>query len=101
MKPGFIYIVTNKYNNTLYVGVTSNLPKRILEHIEKRYENSFSARYNLNKLVYYEQFQMIGDAIAREKQLKAGSRATKLNLIKEFNPLWNDLFDEIKDIMTI
>lgn len=101
MKQGFIYIVTNKYNNTLYVGVTSNLPKRILEHIEKRYENSFSAGYNLNKLVYYEQFQMIGDAIAREKQLKAGSRATKLNLIKEFNPLWNDLFDEIKDIMTI
>ncbi len=101
MKQGFIYIVTNKYNNTLYVGVTSNMPKRILEHIEKRYENSFSARYNLNKLVYYEQFQMIGDAIAREKQLKAGSRATKLNLIKEFNPLWNDLFDEIKDIMTI
>ena len=90
-----------KYNNTLYVGVTSNLPKRILEHIEKRYENSFSARYNLNKLAYYEQHQMIGDAIAREKQLKAGSRATKLNLIKEFNPLWNDLFEEIKDIMTI
>lgn len=101
MKPGFIYIVTNKYNNTLYVGVTSNLPKRILEHIEKRYENSFSARYNLNKLVYYEQYQMIGDAIAREKQLKAGSRATKLNLINEFNPLWNDLFDQINDIMTI
>ena len=101
MKPGFVYIVTNKYNNTLYVGVTSNLPKRILEHIEKRYENSFSARYNLNKMVYYEQFQMIGDAIAREKQLKAGSRATKLKLIKEFNPLWNNLFDEIKDIMKI
>lgn len=77
MKPGFIYIVTNKYNNTYYVGVTSNLPKRILEHKEKRNENSFSARYNLNKLVYYEQFQMIGDAIAREKQLKAGSRAKK------------------------
>jgi putative endonuclease len=101
MKPGFIYIVTNKYNNTLYIGVTSNLPKRILEHIEKRYENSFSARYNLNKLVYYEQYQMIGDAIAREKQLKAGSRATKLNLIKNFNPLWNDLYADIEDIMTI
>lgn len=101
MKPGFIYIVTNKYNNTLYIGVTSNLAKRILEHIEKRYENSFSARYNLNKLVYYEQYQMIGDAIAREKQLKAGSRATKLNLIKNFNPLWNDLYADIEDIMTI
>ena len=101
MKPGFIYIVTNKYNNTFYIGVTSNLPKRIIEHIEKRYENSFSARYNLNKLVYYEQFQMIGDAIAREKQLKAGSRANKITLIQNSNPNWNDLFEEIKDIMTI
>ena len=101
MKPGFIYIVTNKYNNTFYIGVTSNLPKRILEHIEKRYENSFSARYNLNKLVYYEQFQMIGDAIAREKQLKGGSRANKIALIQSINPNWNDLFEEIKDIMTI
>lgn len=101
MKPGFIYIVTNKYNNTFYIGVTSNLPKRIIEHIEKRYENSFSARYNLNKLVYYEQFQMIGDAIAREKQLKAGSRAKKIDLIRSINPNWIDLFVEIKDIMTI
>lgn len=101
MKPGFIYIVTNKYNNTLYIGVTSNLPKRILEHLEKRYENSFSARYNLNKLVYYEQFQMIGDAIAREKQLKAGSRANKVSLIQSINPNWIDLYEEIKDIMII
>ena len=101
MKPGFIYIVTNKYNNTYYVGVTSNLPKRILEHKKKRNENSFSARYNLNKLVYYEQFQMIGDAIAREKQLKAGSRAKKTDLIQGLNPNWNDLYDEIIDIMSI
>lgn len=91
MKPGFIYIVTNKYNNTFYIGVTSNLPKRILEHKEKRYENSFSARYNLTKLVYYEQFQMIGDAIAREKQLKTGSRVNKINLIQSINPNWVDL----------
>ena len=101
MKPGFIYIVTNKYNNTYYIGVTSNLPKRILEHKEKRYENSFSARYNLTKLVYYEQFQMIGDAIAREKQLKAGSRANKVSLIQSINPNWIDLYEEIKDIMII
>lgn len=100
MKPGFVYIVTNKYNNTYYVGVTSNLPKRILEHIEKRYENSFSARYNLNKLVYYKQFQMIGDAIAREKQLKAGSRAKKVTLIQNMNPNWINLYEEIKDIMS-
>lgn len=101
MKPGFIYLITNKHNTTLYIGVTSNLPKRILEHIEKLYENSFTARYNLNKLVYYEQFQMIGEAIGREKQLKAGSRASKVKLIQQMNPLWNDLFPEIQDIMTI
>jgi len=101
MKPGFIYIVTNKYNNTYYIGVTSNLPKRILEHKEKRFENSFSARYNLTKLVYYEQFQMIGDAITREKQLKAGSRANKVSLIQSINPNWIDLYEEIKDIMII
>ena len=110
MKPGFIYIVTNKYNNTYYIGITSDLPIRILEHIEKRYENSFSARYNLNKLVYYEQSaspvrkssgQMIGDAIAREKQLKAGSRKNKISLIENMNPQWLDLYEEIKDIMII
>ncbi|WP_293890111.1 GIY-YIG nuclease family protein [Flavobacterium sp.] len=101
MKPGFIYIITNKNNTTLYIGVTSDLPKRILEHKEKLYQQSFSARYNLNKLVYYEQFQMIGDAIGREKQLKAGSRATKVSLISSRNPDWNDLYDEIEDIMTI
>ena len=93
MKPGFIYIITNSNNTTLYIGVTSNLPQRILEHMEKRYPNSFSARYNLNKLVYFEQFQMIGDAIAREKQLKGGSRLAKFMLIEKINPLWNDLFD--------
>ena len=101
MKPGFIYIITNKSNTVLYIGVTSNLPQRIEEHKQKRYENSFSARYNLNKLVYYEQFQMIGDAIGREKQLKAGNRATKEKLINSINPTWNDLYDEIIDIMSI
>lgn len=101
MKPGFTYIITNKYNTTLYIGVTSNLPKRILEHIEKRHAGSFSARYNLNKLVYFEQFQMIGDAIAREKQLKGGSRLAKVKLIEGMNPLWKDLFGEIEDIMII
>lgn len=100
MKPGFIYIITNKNNSTLYIGVTSNLPNRIEEHKEKRFQNSFSSRYNLNKLVYYEQFQMIGDAIGREKQLKAGSRKSKLGLIESVNPNWVDLYEEIKDIMT-
>ncbi|MBU2951417.1 GIY-YIG nuclease family protein [Tamlana agarivorans] len=93
MKPGFIYIITNKNNTTLYVGVTSNLAQRIEEHKNKKYKKSFSARYNLNKLVYFEAFQMIGDAIAREKQLKAGSRAKKVALIEQENPEWEDLYN--------
>ncbi len=95
MKLGFIYIITNKNNTTLYIGVTSNLIQRIEEHKQKRYQNSFSARYNLEKLVYYETFQMIGDAIGREKQLKGGSRAAKIKLIESINPNWNDLYEEI------
>jgi putative endonuclease len=98
MKPGFIYIITNKTNSTLYIGVTSNLIQRIEEHKQKRYQNSFSARYNLNKLVYYESFQMIGDAIGREKQLKAGSRKAKIERIESSNPNWNDLYDEIIEL---
>ena len=99
MKPGFVYIMTNAFNSTLYIGVTSNLPQRIIEHKEKRYQNSFTSRYDLNKLVYWEGFQEIGDAIGREKQLKAGSRQKKIDLINELNPEWNDLYDNIHDIM--
>ena len=77
MKSGFIYIITNKYQTVVYTGVTSNLPKRILEHKEKKYPNSFSARYNVNVLVYYEQFQWIGDAIAREKKNKSRFKRNK------------------------
>ena len=99
MKPGFIYIITNKNNTVLYVGVTSNLPKRIEDHKEKRYESSFSARYDLCKLVYFEPFQMIGDAIGREKQIKGGSRKKKELLIASINPEWRDLHEEVKDIM--
>jgi len=97
MKPGFIYILTNRNNTTLYVGVTAQLVKRVLQHKDKLDKKSFTARFNLNKLVYYEAFQMIGDAIAREKQLKAGSRAKKIQLIKSINPEWQDLFEEAKE----
>jgi len=100
MRPGFAYIIINKYQTVVYTDVTSNLPQRILEHKEKKYLTSFSARYNVNILVYYEQFQLIGDAITREKQIKAGSRETKNELIRSINPTWKDLFDDIKDIMT-
>jgi putative endonuclease len=95
MKPGFIYIITNKNHTVLYTGVTSNLPKRIKEHQDKIYQGSFSAKYNANKLVYYEAFQMIGDAISREKQIKAGSRSKKIALINTVNAEWNDLYEEI------
>ena len=96
MKPGFIYIITNKNNTTLYVGVTSNILRRIQQHKDKKYKTSFSARYNLNKLVYYEAFQKIGDAIAREKQLKAGSRAKKIALIVGVNPNYDDLLTQVQ-----
>ncbi|MCS3531896.1 GIY-YIG nuclease family protein [Chryseobacterium sp. JUb7] len=99
MKPGFVYIMTNKNNTVLYTGVTSNLPKRIQEHKDKFYELSFTSKYNLNKLVYWEAFQEIGDAIFREKQIKAGSRQKKLNLINSLNQEWRDLEEDIKDIM--
>lgn len=95
MKPGYVYILTNKNNTTLYVGVTANLKQRILQHKEKHDKKSFSARYNLNKLVYYEAHQQIGDAIAREKQLKAGNRAKKIALINGINPTWLDLYDDL------
>ena len=93
MKEGFVYILTSTNNTTLYVGVTSNLILRIQEHGEKKDKNSFTAKYNLNKLVYYETFQNIGDAIAREKQLKSGNRANKIDLIERENPDWKDLID--------
>ena len=95
-KGGCIYIVTNEHHTTLYIGVTADLPGRIMEHREKIYRNSFTSRYNLSKLVYYEMFHSIEEAIEREKQLKAGSRKKKEQLITTLNPEWNDLFDEVK-----
>ncbi|SDE44925.1 putative endonuclease [Mucilaginibacter pineti] len=89
----YVYIITNKYNNVLYVGVTSDLQSRINEHKLKIYKG-FSSKYELNKLVYYEEFQWIQDAIAREKQLKAGSRQKKDELIIANNPLWNGWYDD-------
>jgi putative endonuclease len=92
---GCIYILTNNNNTTLYIGVTSDLNSRIIEHKQKKYTNSFTSRYNLTKVVYYESFHSIEEAIGREKQLKAGSRQKKINLINSINPNWNDLFEEI------
>jgi putative endonuclease len=91
-KGGSVYILTNKNNAVLYIGVTNDLIRRILEHKEKLYRTSFSAKYNLGKLVYFENFHNIEEAISREKQLKAGSRIKKEKLIHGMNPEWLDLY---------
>ena len=101
MKPGFVYIMTNKNRTTLYTGVTSNLPQRVQQHKERFFEQSFTSRYNLYLLVYWESFQEIGDAIFREKQIKAGSRQKKLDLINSINPEWRDLTEDIENIMDV
>ena len=93
-RQSYIYILTNKYNNVLYTGVTSDLKKRVWEHREKLVEG-FTKRYNVAKLVYYEIFVDIRDAIAREKQIKAGSRQKKIDLITNLNPQWRDLYDDL------
>ena len=92
IRGGAVYILTNKNNTTLYTGVTSNLRKRIMEHRMKITPHSFTARYNLSKLVYFEIFTFIEHAISREKQIKGGSRKKKIELIHSLNPEWNDLF---------
>ncbi len=93
MKQCATYFITNKNNSVLYIGVTSNLEKRVLQHKTKFYPKSFTARYNCNKLVYFEIFSNINDAIFREKQLKKRSRKYKNDLVNKDNPNWNDLSD--------
>ena len=90
----YVYIVTNKYNSVLYTGVTNDLKIRVFKHREGR-GGSFTSRYNVKKLVYYELTADIESALAREKQIKAGSRQVKLDLVEEHNPDWRDLYDEI------
>jgi putative endonuclease len=94
-KIGFVYILTNKNNTTLYTGVTSDLKLRVHDHKTNLNPSSFSARYKLYKLVYYECFHEITSAIDREKQIKAGSRKKKEGLINTMNPSWEDLYDQI------
>ncbi len=94
MLVSYIYILTNKNNTVLYTGVTSDLEKRIIEHINKTFKG-FTQKYNVDKLVYFEEYGDIRDAIAREKQIKAGSRKKKEDLINSINPEWNDLFEDI------
>jgi len=88
-----VYILTNKYHTVLYTGVTSDLYNRVLEHTYKVYQG-FTSKYNVHKLVYFEEFDDINLAIAREKQIKAGSRQKKLDLINMTNPNWDDLWEK-------
>jgi putative endonuclease len=93
-KQYYVYIMTNSKNTVLYVGVTNDLTRRVYEHKEKL-ANGFTRKYNITKVVYYEVFEDIENAILREKQLKAGSRQKKVQLINSINRNWHDLYDEL------
>ena len=93
MRQYFIYIMTN-HSRTLYIGVTNNLQRRTLEHKRGKVD-SFTARYKINQLVYYEQTDSIVSAIDREKQWKKWRREKKISLIEKINPLWIDISEEV------
>ena len=87
--------MTNQFDQVLYTGVTNDLYRRVEQHRSGR-GGRFTSRYNLSKLVYYEVFQYVEDAIQREKQIKAGSRQKKIEMVNEMNPAWEDLFEEMQ-----
>jgi putative endonuclease len=94
MRQYYVYILTNKGHTVLYTGVTSDLKGRVYQHREKLVMG-FTSRYNVNKLVFFEVTEDVNSAIAREKQIKAGSRQKKIELIQGMNPDWRDLYDEL------
>lgn len=95
-KGGYVYITCSLNHSTLYTGVTSTLGARMRQHKEKFYPESFSAKYNCIKLVYYKWFDTIMEAIAEEKRIKAGNRKNKEVLINSMNPEWNDLYNQVR-----
>ena len=94
MKSAVVYILANKRNGTLYIGVTSDLVKRIWQH-KSNFVKGFTQKYNIHRLVYFEQYECIFEALAREKQLKSWQRSWKIRLIEQNNPQWRDLYPEI------
>ncbi len=94
MKQPAVYIMASRRNGTLYTGVTSNLARRVYEHREGLIKG-FTTQYGRKLLVWFENYDRMADAIAREKQLKAGSRAKKLALIEGMNPSWRDLYEDL------
>jgi len=92
----YVYILANRRNGTIYIGVTSNLFNRTFQHKLKENIKSFTAKYNVYKLVYYEEYACIQDAIQKEKQLKRWNRQWKIELIEKHNPTWSDLFENMQ-----
>ncbi|ARV12516.1 endonuclease [Gilvibacter sp. SZ-19] len=90
-----VYMISNKKDGVLYVGKTKRLKQRIYQHKSKAHPNTFSARYNLDKLMYFEEFQSHEDALLRERRIKKWKRAWKIELIEKSNPNWRDLYEEI------
>lgn len=91
----YVYMMTNRYGNVLYTGVTGNLPRRVYEHRNHLLKDSFTARYHVTKLVYFEATEDVRSAILREKQIKSWSRAKKDALVVSQNPTWEDLYASI------
>lgn len=94
MKKGFVYIMSNKQDGVLYIGVTSDIVKRVYEH-KNSFVDGFTKQYNLKNLVYYEVYDDIEEAIKREKQLKNWHREWKMELVNKQNPNWKDLYESI------
>lgn len=95
MHSAWVYILANQSDKVFYVGVTTNLPTRLWEHRTKRNPKCFTARYNVSKLVYYEGFESVVDAIAREKTIKGKTEKWKTELIKSVNQHWADLTEDV------
>ncbi len=93
-KQYYVYIMTNYKNTTLYTGMTTDLIRRVNEHREHS-GSYFTGKYNLTKLVYFEIGNNVNEVIKKEKQIKAGSRKKKIELIEKINPMWNDLYEEL------
>lgn len=93
-KAFFVYILANKRNGILYIGITSTLVKRVWEH-KNKFVSGFTKKYNVNKLVYFEQYNDVENAIKREKRLKFWKRKWKIDLIEKQNPKWSDLYGDI------
>lgn len=95
MNQYFVYILTTKYNKLLYIGVTNNLERRIYEH-KNKLTPGFTSKYNINKLVFFQEFSDIHDAIAAEKQIKGWLRSKKNHLVSQLNPLWEELYPSLR-----